>query len=93
MPMIRTGPESIAQYGPGCTARWDACPRNARASSRRWPSPWRGRCHSRERSQARPDGRGAGSAGSGGASQKTRMKAPRSSYQSWLPGIAYIGAR
>lgn len=53
MPMIRTGPASMAQYGPGWTACWAGEERNLRASVRCCPSAGCGRCHSSDRSQAR----------------------------------------
>lgn len=88
IPMMRRLGVSIAQYGPGWTARCPAAPRySARAAARARSSTGPDLRHSR-RATAPNGPRHGGGAQSASRSQKTRRNPRSPSYQSWLPGTA-----
>jgi hypothetical protein len=89
MSTSRTGPASIAQYGPGWVACCDSASRYQRMSATSAAVAFGARRQSscrRSRFHHGPGTAGEGAPASGGASQKAVMKPLSPSYQSWLPG-------
>ncbi len=87
----RTGPASIAQYGPGWPPCCDSASRYQRISATSATVAFGARRQSRLRISRRhsvPVTAGDGSPASGGASQNVVMKPASPSYQSWFPGSA-----
>ena len=85
----RSGPTSTAQYGPGWTVYWASVSRYQRAaasSSAVAVGDRRQNMRRTARAHSGPDAAGSGARASGGAPQKTVMKAVRPSCQSTEPG-------